>query len=487
MRCDIGGRARSVLAPLLGGAGWWGFRGPACRDNGDATPASRRFGECVRRAATGALRLQLRAVAVLVLIAVVGWAPANAAGAFDLTAEIRNAAPGATIAVPAGTHRGPFVLEKPVRLLGSPGAVLDGEGRANVVEIRAPDVELAGFLIRRSGGDLARDQAGVFVTAPRAIVRDNQIVDCLHGIYLKATNDCRLLRNVIRGRAEVEAVADPIVSGLKLSPAELCSTALEQNQRGNGIHLWKSVRIEIADNDIRGTRDGIYFSFTDRTTVRRNRISRVRYGLHYMYSDENVFEGNTFTDNAAGAALMFSADIALRGNRFAANRNQRSYGLLLHTVDRATIEDNVVEGNTVGLYLESNNGNRVQGNRITGNYIGLRISESSGDNTFSGNTLARNVHPVEMSGPSENNHWSVDGRGNHWDGALALDLNRDGIADLAHREVDLFGPWRREFPAIGLLSGSPGERLVRFVYSRVPVRGLLGITDPRPLVRPNPP
>jgi nitrous oxidase accessory protein len=352
-----------------------------------------------------------------------------------------------------------------------------------VVEIRAPDVELAGFVIRKSGADLARDQAGVYVTAPRAIIRDNQIVDCLHGIYLKATNDVRVLRNVIRGRAEIETVADPIVSGLKLSSDELCSAELEQNQRGNGIHLWKSLRIEIADNDIRGTRDGIYFSFADQTTVRNNRISRVRYGLHYMYSDENVFEGNTFTDNAAGAALMFSADITLRGNHFTANRAQRSYGLLLHTVDRALIENNRVEGNTVGLYLESNNSNRVLGNHVAGNYIGLRISESSADNTFAGNAFVRNVHPVEMAGTSEANRWSVDGRGNHWDGALALDLNRDGVADLAHREVDLFGPWRRDFPAIGLLSGSPGDRLIRFVYSRVPVRGLLGITDPRPLVR----
>jgi nitrous oxidase accessory protein len=135
---------------------------------------------------------------------------AHGANAFDLAAELRHAAPGATIAVPAGVHRGPFVLEKPVRLEGARGAVLEGDGKTNVVEIRSPDVELAGFVIRKSGADLARDQAGVYVTAPRAIIRDNQIVDCLHGIYLKATNDVRVLRNVIRGRAEIETVADPI-------------------------------------------------------------------------------------------------------------------------------------------------------------------------------------------------------------------------------------------------------------------------------------
>ncbi|WP_237702472.1 NosD domain-containing protein [Opitutus terrae] len=417
------------------------------------------------------------------LIALVVVLPARAGSSFDLAAAIRSAGPGATIEVPAGTYRGPFVLEQPIRLLGAPGAILDGGGQANVVEIRAPDVELAGFVIRNSSSDIERDRAGVYVVAPRATIRDNTVVDCLHGIYLKAANDVRILHNVIRGRAALETVADPIVSGLKLSSAELCSSELEQNQRGNGIHLWKSLRTEITDNDIRGTRDGIYFSFSDQTQVRRNRISQVRYGLHYMYSDENLFEGNTFADNAAGAALMFSADIVLRGNRFTANRTQRSYGLLLQTVDRTVIEHNVMEGNTVGLYLESNHTNTVRNNEIAGNYIGLRISDSSGDNTFSGNSFVRNVHPVEMSGASEGNHWTAGGRGNHWDGALTLDLNRDGVADVAHREVDVFGSWRREFPAIGLLSGSPGERLIRFIYSRVPVRGLLGVTDARPLVR----
>lgn len=408
-------------------------------------------------------------------------APAGAAAAVDLAARMAAAPAGTTIELPAGVYAGPLVIEKPIRLRGARGATIEGDGRSSVVEIRAPDVELAGFVIRHSGNDIARDQAGVFIAAPRATVRDNTIVDCLHGIYVKAATEVRLWRNVIRGRAEIETVADPLVSGLKLAPSELCSTTLEQNQRGNGIHLWKSARVDIEENDIRGTRDGMYFSFTKQTQVRRNRVSQVRYGLHYMYSDDNLFEGNTFVDNAAGAALMFSKRITLRGNRFLANRSQRAYGLLMHTVDGTTVADNLIEGNTVGLFLESNNGNRIEGNRVVGNYIGLRISDSSDANEFTANRFERNIHPVETTGGNESNRWALAGRGNYWDGELGLDLNRDGIADLPHREVDVFGPWRRAFPAIGLLSGSPGERLVRFLYSRVPVRGLSGVTDPAPL------
>lgn len=406
--------------------------------------------------------------------------PAEAA--FDLAAELREARPGTVIDVPPGRYAGPLVIDRPLHLHGQPGAILDGDGKTHVVEIRAPDVEMAGFVIRHSGTNLSLDHAGVFITAARALVRNNTIVDCLHGIYVKGTNDGRLMHNVIRGRAELETVTDPIVSGLKLKPQELCSSEIEQNQRGNGIHLWKVARFEIVGNDIRGTRDGIYFSFAHHTRVRGNRISQVRYGLHYMYSNANLFEENLFTDNIAGSALMYSNGITLRRNRFVANRSQRAYGILMHSVDDTRVVDNLVQGNTVGMFLEENIRDRVEGNVVAGNYIGLRITDSSSENVIAHNRFTRNLHPIESNGLNEANRWAEQERGNYWDSALRLDLNQDGVADLPHREVDLFGPWRRPFPAIGLLSASPGETLVRFIYSRVPVRGLSGVTDPHPLV-----
>lgn len=425
--------------------------------------------------------MRLRGPILTVMFAVVSVGRADPA--FDLAGRIRSAAPGETLSIPAGRYRGPFLIDRPLRLHAQPGAILEGDGKTHVVEIRGADVELAGFIVRHSGTNLSLDHAGVMITGPRAIVRDNTIVDCLHGIYVKGANDGRLLRNVIRGRAQLETVADPIVAGLKLKPEELCSSEIEQNQRGNGIHLWKSERFEITGNDIRGTRDGIYFSFANHTQVRGNRISQVRYGLHYMYSNANTFEDNLFTDNVAGSALMYSNGITLRRNRFVANRSQRAYGILMHSVDDTHVVDNIIQGNTVGLFLEVNTSDRIEGNLVAGNYIGLRITDSSSENVITRNRFVRNLHPVESNGLNQANHWASDGRGNYWDDALRLDLNQDGVADLPHHEVDVFGPWRRPFPAIGLLSGSPGETLIRFIYSRVPVRGLSGITDPDPLVR----
>src|SRR5690606_5719951 len=132
---------------------------------------------------------------------------------------------------------------------------------------------------------------------------------------------------------------------------------LDVNQRGNGIHLWNSSANQLERNHISDTRDGIYFSFSDRAIVRGNFVERVRYGLHYMYSDENVFESNRFAGNAAGAALMYSKSLFIRDNVFANNRGRRAYGLLLQSLDNSTFRDNELRQNTVGIYLENCNAN----------------------------------------------------------------------------------------------------------------------------------
>jgi nitrous oxidase accessory protein len=410
---------------------------------------------------------------------------ANPAGD-RLCADIAAAAPGATLHVPSGIYEGAFTIEKPLRLLGAPGAVLRGDRSGHVVAIRAADVEIAGFVIRGSGRDLSRDHAAIHITGARAIVRGNRILDMLHGIYVRRANGCRIVDNVILGDgAEGEAIADPIIAGLKATDAatgELCGAPDPQDRRGNGIHLWNSSGHVIAGNTISGTRDGVYFSFTSQTHVTGNRIEHVRYGLHYMYSDENVFERNVFSDNAAGAALMYSKKLVLRANRFVANRSHRAYGLLLQSIDDTRVEENVIEGNTIGLFLQNGNNDIVRGNRVAQNYIGLSVSDSTAGSAFFENTFSGNIHPLETSGANDSNQWAMAGRGNRWDSAVSLDLDRDGIADLPHREPDLFGPWRRTFPAIGLLSASPGERLLRLIHSRVALPGIPAITDPRPLV-----
>lgn len=409
----------------------------------------------------------------------------------DRTAWLRDrivtAPAGSTIEVPAGVYLGPFTIDRPLRLHASGPAHLKGDGKTHTVVVRAPDVTLDGFEVSGSGLDLGRDHAAIHVTGPRAVILNNRIHDALHGVYVRQADGARIEGNTILGAETVVQQVDPLAAAGTPGEGELCEVSLDQNRRGNGIHIWNSSRHVVARNTIRHTRDGVYFSFVDRSDVRDNDIAGVRYGLHYMYSDENHFEGNVFRDNAAGAALMNSKGIVLKGNRFLANRSHRSYGVLLQTVDGSTLEANEIRGNTVGVFFESGHANRLLANTLAFNHVGIHASDSSDGNTFAGNAFVGNVHPVETTGGNLTSTWAVDGRGNYWDDAVTIDLDRNGIADLPHRELDLFGTLRRELPAIGLLAGSPGERLLRLVHARLALPGLPGVVDPAPLTTPTRP
>lgn len=401
--------------------------------------------------------------------------------AASLQERIDAAAPNEAIGVEAGLHPGPIKILKSIVLTGENGAEIRGNGSGNVVTVAAENVTIRGLRISGSGLRLSDDDAAIFVTGNHATIENCVVADSLHGIYLKKVSGARILNNRIQGKTTLTASTDPVEKGIGTS-TENCDTTLVSNRRGNGIHQWNCEGNLIRGNEISDTRDGIYFSFTNNSRVEKNLVHHVRYGLHYMYSDGNVFENNTFSENAAGAAIMFSKDLIIEGNRFINNRGHRAYGLIFQSSDHSRIERNEITENAVGLSFNQCNANEITGNRVAQNYIGLRYGSNSDGNRFTENVFAHNLHPVE-TGASDvsGSQWAVNGVGNFWGGALEIDLDCDGVNDVPHRELDLFGVLRRDFPTIAFLSDSPALKLLRFAHARAALPGASFIEDPAPL------
>lgn len=427
-------------------------------------------------AATNRLTVRATQTVASILLGVV-----SAVSAADLQEQINAAAPNETIRVGAGIYPGSIRINKPLQLIGQPGAEIRGNGTGNVITIAADDVTVKGLRITGSGIQLSDDNAAVSVTGNRTTIENNLIENSLHGVYLKKVRDCRVIGNRIQGKTTLLTSAKPIEQTLTAGVGELCETSLDENERGNGIHQWNCEGNLIANNEISDTRDGIYFSFTNHSRVQNNRVHNVRYGLHYMYSDGNVFENNLFAENAAGAAVMFSRDLVIRGNRFADNRGSRAYGILFQSDEDVRVESNVIRNNAVGLSFQQAIRFVVRGNEVTNNYIGVRFYGNSDENVFSENRFTQNAHQVDADGAGTSNHWAANGVGNFWGDQQIIDLNGDGIGDLPHRELDLFGPLRREFPEIAFLSGSPAVNLLRFANDHAALPGLAAIEDPAPL------
>ncbi|HZL73545.1 MAG TPA: hypothetical protein VFC86_13870, partial [Planctomycetota bacterium] len=55
----------------------------------------------------------------------------------DVQGLIDRARPGDRVVVPEGVHRGPFVISKPLTLVGEGGGVLDGGGSGTILTVRS--------------------------------------------------------------------------------------------------------------------------------------------------------------------------------------------------------------------------------------------------------------------------------------------------------------------------------------------------------------
>src|SRR6185312_11396531 len=225
-----------------------------------------------------------------------------------ISGAVRLAAPGDTILVREGVYleKG-LVIDKPLHLKGAGMPVLDGEGRYEIVLIRADKVTFEGFTLRHSGYSGWNDIAGIHLTGVRHVsIVSNMLDDTFFGLYCQNADSCLLSGNTLSSRA---------------APGV---------QSGNGIHCWHCDHMRLLNNSITRHRDGIYFEFVTNSQIRGNTSeSNLRYGLHFMFSHNDTYEDNTFRHNEAGVSVMFSHGVDMRRNLFADNIGGGAYGILL--------------------------------------------------------------------------------------------------------------------------------------------------------------
>jgi nitrous oxidase accessory protein len=331
----------------------------------------------------------------------------------SVRAAVAAARPGDTVSVSPGIYReGPVVLDRPLVLLGEPGAVLDGEGRHGLLVVEADSVTVRGLTLRDTGITFTDDRAAIRVEKARfCTVEGNRIENAFFGIYLANAGDCLVRDN------------------------ELVADADRETRAGNGIHLWYSVRVTIEDNRIRGHRDGIYFEFVEDSRVASNVSEHnLRYGLHFMFSDGCDYVRNTFRRNGAGVAVMYTKNVLMDGNDFDENRGGASFGLLLKDITDSRIVGNRFRRNSVGVHAEGANRLEVEGNDFVGNGWAVQVLANSEGSAFRRNNFLANSFDVSTN----SRRTASTFQGNYWDRYTGYDRDRDGVGDVPFRPVRLF-------------------------------------------------
>jgi nitrous oxidase accessory protein len=334
--------------------------------------------------------------------------------------------PGDTIFVHEGEyHEKNLIISKPITLKGIGRPVLDGDGKFEIISIKASYVTIDGFLLRNSGISSMVDYAAIkIINCSNVTIQNNEIVNCFFGIYVEQGNRCLVLNNKLRALGKAE------------------------QQSGNGIHCWKSDKIRLVANNITGHRDGIYFEFVTNSVIWGNRsYQNLRYGLHFMFSNDDSYVSNTFEENGAGVAVMFSKGINMYRNHFSRNWGDAAYGILLKEISDSKMEENVFEHNTSAIYAEGASRILMKKNTFQSNGWAIKIQASCMDISVESNNFLGNTFDVATNGSLVLNNF----KNNYWDKYEGYDLNRDNIGDIPYRPISMYSMIVERNPSVMML------------------------------------
>lgn len=387
----------------------------------------------------------------------------------NLQALLDAAPTGAVIQLPPGRYVGNFSIDRSLTLEGLPGAVIDGDGRGDVLRVRAAKVHIRGLDIRNWGDDLTAMNAGIFVesSAFDVTIENNQLQGNGFGIWLDRIVGGKILNNRIQGNAKMRSA-----------------------DRGNGIHLSIVSQVEVRGNEVWHTRDGLYISSSQNNWLVDNFLHDLRYGVHYMYSHHNEIARNRALRTRAGYALMQSRELKVADNL---SEDSENYGFLLNYITYSellgnrvlgvqSLADKVIEGGEgKALFVYNSLFNRIENNLFKGADIGIHLTAGSEDNSLSGNQFVDN--PVQVKYVATRlQEWSVAGRGNYWSNYLGWDLNHDGRGDTPFEPNDGVDKLVWKYPQVKILMNSPAILLLRWVQRQFPVLKSPGVRDSFPLM-----
>ncbi len=376
----------------------------------------------------------------------------------SIAAAISNARPGDIVSVERGAFLEHLVIDKSLVLKGIDRPTISAGNTGDVIRVKAADVVIEGLIIRDSGADLTAQNAGIYVEpgADRVVIRNNDLVYNLFGIWLEKVKDIEVRNNLITGKRDF---ASP--------------------QRGNGIQLYNTTGARIIGNNISFARDGIYVDVSDHALFRGNKMHHLRYGTHYMNSNDNVWKDNESYLNSGGLALMEVRRQIVRNNRAWGNSD---HGIMLRTIQDSVIENNVVAGNNRGFFIYDAEYNVIKGNVVIGNRVGAHVWAGSIHNDVDNNDFIQNREQIRYVA-ARDEEWGKQ-QGNYWSNYVGWDADGNGVGDVPYEANDVVDRLTWKYPLVKLLLNSPAVQSLRLVAKQFPLLRSTSVIDKHPRMRP---
>lgn len=375
----------------------------------------------------------------------------------SLQEVIDAAAAGDVIKVKKGIYAGSVIISKPLSIIGEEGAVIDGEGTENIVQIITSDVTLEGLTIQHSG--TSKIQSGIYIKeGQNHSIKNNVIRDALHGIYIENGYNHTISNN------------------------EITSYGEHFSDRGNGIYLSGGTGHYLENNRMTAVQDGIYGESTTNMTIIGNEAYQSRYGIHLMFAENVTVKDNHLANNITGMMFMDSKTIETVNNAVLNHFHVRGFGIIIYDSSDILLRENEIRLNSTGLSLEKTVDVQIERNIISGNQVGLEFIGENADNVFTENNFIGNVVQSKIT----NNQMQLDNgvKGNYWDDYNSFDVTGDGIGDITYKAGSLYDQLLEKEPYWQFFFESPTIKLWSKAETLFPSIGVADVYDENPLVEP---
>lgn len=349
------------------------------------------------------------------------------------------------------------ILNKSIKIIGEDYPVIDAEMQGTAFSIQANNFLIEGLEIRNIGKSHTKEFSAILIAnSSNFEIVNNRLNNIFFGILIERSTAGLVKNNKIK------------------------SNAISQGNSGNGIHLWHSNEINVSQNEVSGTRDGIYLEFAGNTTISKNICKdNLRYGLHFMFSNNNEYLDNIFENNGAGVAVMFSKNIKMYRNNFRQSWGSASYGLLLKEINDAELKHNIFESNTIAISADGTNRVTYTENEFRNNGYAVKIRGACYKNVFTRNNFLYNSFDVAYTGQINENEFT----NNYWSDYTGYDLNKDGTGDVEYRPVKLFSYLVNQTPEAIILLRSMFVGLLEFSEKVSPIFTPKDLIDTHPQMK----
>jgi nitrous oxidase accessory protein len=389
----------------------------------------------------------------------------------NLQTQLNSAQDGDELILAKGIYSGNFVVPRSITLKGNGEAIIDAKGMGHALLLTNSHITVDGLKIKNWGQDLTAQDSGIYSDkqASHLVLSNNHLQGSGFGIWLQKGQHIKVLGNTIIGNEK-----------------------LRSSDRGNGIQLSIVQNVLVKDNDVSGTRDGIYIISSQHNVIENNKMHDLRYGIHYMYSHSNKVMNNSAYNTRAGYALMSSRLLTVTGNR---SDNSEDYGFLMNFITSSTIshnritnvwtkpENKVLGRDGKGLFVYNSAYNTISHNLVQTAEIGIHLTAGSENTKVFANSFINNPLQVKYVANREE-EWSLDGVGNYWSNYLGWDLNNDARGDTPFEPNDGIDKLVWQYPEAKILLDSAAILMLRWVQDQFPVLKPAGVKDSFPLMQP---